>query len=145
MLTDNHIKQLWTRMQAIYGHRWTSGFGETDIDGTWLIGLRDLAPPMIAAGLEACIKLRADSWPPTLPEFRRLCLGLPDIEVACLAALRGASDPVSVFIRRKIGSWDMTHGKESDLLKRARAHYDAACQEATKEKMLALVDFSHNG
>ena len=138
MLTEQHIKEVWRRMAAIYGHRWVSSFGETDQDKTWLLGLQDLEPRLLAVGLEACIKNRQDGWPPSLPEFRRLCLGLPDMEIACLAALRGAKDPISESIRKKIGSWDMTHGSEKDLLRMARAHYDAACQEATQVKLKEL-------
>lgn len=141
MLNEKHIGELWKRMAAVYGHRWVSSFGETDLDKTWLLGLQDLEPSLLAVGLESCIKNRQDSWPPSLPEFRRLCLGLPDMEIACLAALKGANDPISISIRKKIGSWDMAHGKESDLLRMARAHYDSACLEATKTKLLSLVNF----
>ena len=139
MLTEKHIGELWKRMAAIYGHRWVSSFGESDLDKTWFIGLQDLEPRLLAVGLETCIKNRQDAWPPSLPEFRRLCLGLPDEDVACLAALRGAKDPISECIRKKIGSWDLSHGSEKDLLRMARAHYDAACQEATNEKLLKLT------
>ena len=33
--------------------------------------------PQLAAGLSACIA-SADPWPPTLPDFRARCLGIPD-------------------------------------------------------------------
>jgi hypothetical protein len=70
-LTDKHIGQLWGRMAAMYGHKWTSNYGDAD-DGTWLSGLVDLSPADLADGLRACLK-RTDPWPPTLPEFRQLC------------------------------------------------------------------------
>ena len=49
-------------------------FGEAD-DGTWLTGLRELLPEELARGVRAYIN-RTDAWPPSLPEFRALCLGI---------------------------------------------------------------------
>lgn len=72
MLTDRHIAKLWERMAMIYGHRWTSSYGDKD-DGTWLAGLADVAPEQIGAGLEKC-RTNGQPWPPTLPEFRAMCL-----------------------------------------------------------------------
>lgn len=74
-LTDAHVRRLWERMAMIYGHKWTSQYGEQD-DGTWLLGLSDVRPEAIRDGLEACIK-SDDEWPPGVPEFRRMCLGKP--------------------------------------------------------------------
>lgn len=72
---------MWVRMAEIYGHRWTSGYGE-DPDGpaaqTWAKGLAGLRPDQLAAGLTTCLA-SADPWPPTLPEFRALCLGVPTV------------------------------------------------------------------
>lgn len=67
----------------IYGHKWTSSYGDRD-DGTWLDGLAGLAPDDIAAGLRRCVA-SGEAWPPSLPEFRAACgpdaaaLGLPDV------------------------------------------------------------------
>ena len=72
-LTEKHIDLLWLRMAKIYGHKWTSSYGESD-DGTWLAGLYDVTADQVRYGLE---QLRTDGeriWPPTLPEFRALCL-----------------------------------------------------------------------
>lgn len=56
----------------IYGHKWTSSFGEKD-DGTWLKGLSDVSVEQIKHGLEK-IRVSDEGWPPSLPEFRTLCL-----------------------------------------------------------------------
>ena len=76
------IINLWERMAHIYGHKWTSAHGEsgieknelTEVARTWATGLRGVTGEQIAVGLRACID-RLDDWPPTLPEFKRLCLG----------------------------------------------------------------------
>ncbi|MNN21913.1 hypothetical protein D3C81_1352500 [compost metagenome] len=72
-------RTLWVRMAEIYGHRWTSSFGENPDNGaalTWAKGLAGVTPAQLAEGLMACLA-SADPWPPTLPEFRARCLGVP--------------------------------------------------------------------
>lgn len=68
-------------MIEVYGHRWTAAHGESAEAGsgdTWAKGLAGVSPQQLAVGLEACI-VRADPWPPTLPEFRAMCLSIPAI------------------------------------------------------------------
>ncbi len=64
-------------MARIYGHKWTS-INETD-DGTWLTGLSDVEPDQVAHGLSILVTDHHD-WPPTLPEFRDLCIGYKHVE-----------------------------------------------------------------
>lgn len=72
-LPPNHpMWELWQRMTEMYGHRWTSQQGEEPND-TWVRGLRDLPPAQLGNGLVAC-RDSADGWPPTLPEFRAMCV-----------------------------------------------------------------------
>ncbi len=69
-------------MAEIYGHRWTSAYGADPNDGaalTWAKGLAGVSSQQLADGLKTCIA-SADPWPPTLPEFRARCLGIPSIE-----------------------------------------------------------------
>lgn len=76
------IVSLWERMSHIYGHKWTSTYGESAVTGveltdtakTWASALRDVTGQQIADGLRACLE-REDTWPPTLPEFKQLCDG----------------------------------------------------------------------
>lgn len=76
-LTDAHIDRLWLRMAKMYGHRWVSSYGETD-DGTWRTGLHGLTPIQIGTGITKCLERRprdgSEDWPPTLNEFRAMCL-----------------------------------------------------------------------
>lgn len=74
-------------MLAIYGHRWTSAFGDSPEDSagkptlagdTWARGLAGITESQIAKGLEACI-VAAESWPPALPQFRAMCFGIPSL------------------------------------------------------------------
>lgn len=59
-------------MAEIYGHKWVSSFGETDMDDTWARGLHSMTPQNLSDGLKACLA-REETWPPTLPEFIKLC------------------------------------------------------------------------
>lgn len=68
-------------MSSIYGHRWTSQYGDSDADNTWAIGLMGVTSEQFAAGLHTCISISADrvrvgdeDWPPTLGEFRAYCI-----------------------------------------------------------------------
>src|SRR5690606_24389157 len=77
-LAPTAVRTLWTRMAEIYGHRFTSPFGDSESHAarTWAKGLAGVTPQQLANGLEACI-VSADPWPPTLPEFRARCLAIP--------------------------------------------------------------------
>ena len=71
-LSQRSLDQLWARMAEIYGHRWVSSYGEIPTD-TWAKGLYGLTTRQLADGLNECMKA-AQGWPPTLPEFRAMCL-----------------------------------------------------------------------
>jgi len=73
---------LCERMTHIYGHKFTAWWGEsavnsagelTDVAQTWMSGLRGISGEQIANGLRACVG-SGEVWPPTLPEFRAMCL-----------------------------------------------------------------------
>jgi hypothetical protein len=68
-------------MVQIYGHRWLSAYGDATEEGvmsetakTWQKALRGVTYEQIARGLAKCLE-SGNSWPPSLPEFRALCLG----------------------------------------------------------------------
>lgn len=71
-LTAEHMRVLWERMVRIYGRKWVDNFGEID-DGTWLAGLFDVKPKQVMVGIDKC-RTSSSPWPPTLPEFRAMCL-----------------------------------------------------------------------
>lgn len=107
----------------IYGHRWTSSYGEKD-DGTWLEGLRGLTATHLAKGINRMIN-RCGDWPPTLPVFRRLCMDHPDMDEAIDRAMRQTcSGPVPKAMRRKIGSWDLNHLPERELRRKLESVYN---------------------
>lgn len=57
----------------MYGARWTASIDGIEADAVreWSRALGDMTPEQIRRGLD---NLNSD-WPPTLPEFKRLCEG----------------------------------------------------------------------
>jgi len=103
----------------MFGSRWVAQYGETD-DGTWLAGLRDLTWEHLQRGMGRCARDRRDAWPPTLPEFRGLCLpsatelGLPEVDQAYrMAIARDWRHPIVWFAHDRVGSWAMRNKPET--------------------------------
>lgn len=61
-------------MSSMFGHKWTSSYGaEVDPDRVWLATLDGVSADQIKTGLSR-LRERGDEWPPSAPEFRKLCL-----------------------------------------------------------------------
>lgn len=100
------IAALWLSMTGIYGHRWTSAYGADPRTGAgeiWARALAGLAPRQIGSGVEACIA-GSYSWPPTAPEFRSLCFGVPVFAAVALALQADERDPFATLVWRYANS-----------------------------------------
>lgn len=102
---------LWKRMSEIYGHRWTSAYGEEPVGG-WEVALTGVTPAMVKTGLaRMAADPRYQAWPPAALEFRALCLprsedlGLPQEHDAFAQAVGNESGkhPAVVFTLRAMG------------------------------------------
>src|SRR3990172_8616523 len=71
-VTADDISNLWEAMSMFYGHAWANSYGDAD-NGVWLAGLCDVSPEGILRGINAC-RVTGKTWPPSLPEFRKMCL-----------------------------------------------------------------------
>lgn len=133
-LNTRLLDRLWTRMSEIYGHRWVSSFGAAPSD-TWARGLAGFTGEKLARGLNACMA-SCDPWPPTLTQFRDLCLTIPgqpsneDAWQEALAVARRWKSPADCSSRvvwhalSQIG--DFTHLDEEVLRKRFKHNYAQA-------------------
>lgn len=92
------LRALWSKMAGIYGSRWTSAFGDacensdgelTDAGTLWQKGLGGLSRAELTHGISEAL-FSADPWPPTLPQFRAMCLGIPTL--AAVRTLLAKSD-----------------------------------------------------
>lgn len=81
------IDRLFAHLAACYGARFTDMWRDVDpatMKRVWAEELAGYAPEEIVRGLSAC---RTRDWPPTLPEFLKLCRPPLDYEAAfCEAA-----------------------------------------------------------
>lgn len=74
-------------MTKLYGHKWSSSYGDKDDGNLWLATLGDLSPKDLMVGLRRCAN-SGEAWPPSAPEFKAMCLpdikdhGLPSAEEA---------------------------------------------------------------
>lgn len=126
---SRNLAELWSAMQAIYGHRWASSYG-TEPDGiaaaTWAAGLDGLTSGQIAAGVRACLA-SGEGWPPALPEFRALCLGIPDF-ASVQREMRGGA-PVTgfgVLVWQSLDGWAYRHTDTVGATRMLRSAYDEA-------------------
>lgn len=124
--------RLWHRMGAIYGHRWSSAYGEDataqgEAGEVWAKGLAGLTARQIGDGISAAMA-SADPWPPTLPEFRALCLGIPSYATVAHQIARPAPEQ-SRFVRlvwQRIDGWRFGQAPTQESERMLRSAYEAA-------------------
>ena len=135
---NERIMALFVWMAAVYGRTWTGQYaGETAkvALAVWADGLADLTDEHLEAGKRATLKRHGD-WPPPLPEFRRLCLGLGGDEDAVQAAMaRDKGHPIAGYIIDGISSWDWNHMSTKDLERRCRGGLEAARRLAEEDSI----------
>lgn len=78
-LSSSVMDEIWVRMASRYGHAWVSQYGPAP-DGIaaaeWRETLAGLTAAQLREGFQADA-LRGDNWPPSSPQFRALCFGIP--------------------------------------------------------------------
>ena len=133
---NERIMGLFIWMAAVYGRTWSGQYaGETAkvAIAAWGDGLYDLTDEHLEAGKRATLKRHGD-WPPSLPEYRRLCLGLGSDADAVEAAMNRARDhPIGRYIAGGITSWDWSNLSTKDLEKRCRGGLEDARRRAEED------------
>lgn len=129
-LSDRTLNRLWLRMAQIFGPRWTTAFGDTPAEGAgelWASGLANMTAAQIKRGIAAAA-LGADPWPPTLPAFRALCLGIPSQAAALKDAQGPRREPFSRLLWSFVDSWTLAHVDTSTAQRLLRDAYMAAVE-----------------
>lgn len=73
-LERQKIESLWSLMSSMFGHRWTSSYGdEVDPDRAWQAALKGMTEAMVKQGLNR-VAASGLEWPPSAPEFRAMCM-----------------------------------------------------------------------
>ena len=58
----------------------------------------------MADGLKACLTT-SDPWPPTLPEFRARCLGIPSLQEVRLEIHRSERSPFGIMVWQQLDGY----------------------------------------
>jgi hypothetical protein len=107
MLTDAQVIRLFARLRHLWGHRFSSHYGDAlDASGNltpsarhWQRDLAGYSPEQVAYGMAQAVARRLD-WPPGPVEMMALCDGLPTLE----QVLDRGTDygPICAAIRSKL-------------------------------------------
>ncbi|CAK0749842.1 hypothetical protein CCP3SC15_1630007 [Gammaproteobacteria bacterium] len=116
-LPDAWIERLFSRLTAFYGARFADmwrGVNSDEFRKVWAQELGGYTAEEIYRGIQAC---RTRDWPPTLPEFLKLCRPPIDLEAAYHEAIRQLarretgddqwSHPAIFWASAQIGTVDM--------------------------------------
>ena len=119
-------------MGVCFPHRWTSAMG-ADPRGVagraWATALAGMSRDQIEAGFTAC-RNGSEGWPPSLPEFRALCLGIPTLAQVKLELRGSATRSLFTHLTWQLldtSSFSQANGERadrmlSDAYKLAREH-----------------------
>ena len=92
----------------MYGTRFAQqwhGIDPTEVKEAWGEGLAGVTAGEIATALRSCLKRE---WPPTLPEFRSLCLPPPDYHRMFLDACSGRyPQPLTYWAAQQFGHFEL--------------------------------------
>lgn len=122
------LEKLWLKMAEMYGHRWTSSFGElADPNHSWATVLAGLDRFQLAAGMSALVERGQEfDWPPPANVFRSLCLqmpGFPPEAQAWIEALAGKYSHEAVRVAaEQTGLFELRTAKPSNKL--VRQHFE---------------------
>ena len=145
-LSDKIICHAWQRMISIYGHKWSShlGFADdgtgllTDAAKTWQKGLSGVTLEQLKYGFDMLIFKNHD-WPPSLPEFRKLCLsnvpsGIPSADevLQVLVAVQGRTGtlasryqhPLIFAISQSINLFELRRARSLDAMRMIKSAYE---------------------
>lgn len=118
---------LWLHMAGLYGHRWTSAYGEDPhrtAGREWALVLQDLSRQQIDTGLEAC-RVSGDDWPPSAPAFRARCFGIPSFEHV-RADIAHKTMRFTRLVLEGLDFYLFTRSDQRDAERMLRAAYDYA-------------------
>ncbi|WP_422465892.1 replication protein P [Endozoicomonas sp. ALC013] len=132
---------LFSTMTGLFGQKWTSAYGLADRNGEWLKTLNGLHPAQLEIGLNR-VRLAGSEWPPTAPEFRKLCqpmpeeLGLPTLAKAWREANEHASQPAhhgwshrAVYLAGRASGWyELRNAGTAEECREVKRRFDAAYQ-----------------
>lgn len=139
------LRRLWERMGMLFGHKWVSVYGtcpqresgELNLAGdTWARALVGLSSAQIGAGVTACLE-QALEWPPSVGEFRALCLGIPTL-AEVVEELRGGrpASPFGRLVWQHVDAYAHRHADSRTAERMVRDAYEIAHRSAVRGEPL---------
>lgn len=120
-------------MAALFGHTWTSAYGDNprSIAGAeWARTLAGLSRAEVEAGLDVCRVVGAE-WPPSAPRFRAMCLGIPSFARVKDETLRSDAErsPFTRLVWGHVDGYAHRHADTRTADKILREAYDRAVED----------------
>ena len=128
-----NIVRLFARFANKYGSLWTSRLGanpdwEMCIDD-WHEDLKHFDYKTLVLAAKSALA-KYNDYPPTFGQFEDLCKKhsgfLQQDEAIRMMTARDFSHPIVKMMYDKIGSWNLTNGKEAEIASKARTAYQEA-------------------
>jgi len=136
--TPQVVKDIWLAMSSIYGHCWNSNHGlkpnALDLE-LWSEGLEGLDESQIKTGIKACFK-RLDEWPPSLPQFRKLCLDIPSLMHVKQDMRQKQRSPFTTFVMGFLDHWQYRQADQNQAEKLLRQAYELAVHQRMNGALL---------
>lgn len=138
-----HLRRLWERMVAMYGHPWVSlnGVSPQHEDGrltvagdSWSKGLVGLTPAELAHGLEVCLA-EGGEFAPNPGVFRRKCLGIPDfgaVSHEILCAVNAERSPFARLVWGFVDAYAHRHAAAPQAERMRREAYEQAVEHVMR-------------
>lgn len=119
------IKKLFCEFGSIWLQKWYSNFLNERETIECAKNWQEALDGMPANAIKEAISYCRDNleWPPSIAEFRRLCLKqyLPSVDETIQKAIRrDFNNPIIHSIYLKIGSWDFSHDSEKVLKRKVK-------------------------
>lgn len=147
------VDALFTKMFALYGNKFADMWRDFDIDSiksTWAQELGKLSRDELTKGVNSLID---QEWPPTLPQFMKICRKDIDPLAAYYEAVNGVvarergeigewSHPAIFWASVKVGAFDLKGQSYQQIKSRwetaLQAQIDAGAWNAIPEALIAL-------
>ncbi len=117
---------LWLHMTGLYGHKWSSSFGDDprSVGGKeWALTLAGLTRDQLDAGLAVC-RTAGEDWPPSAPAFKARCLGIPTLPSVRLD--RERVTPFTRLVWSYLDGYAMRHAASDKAERMFRDAYELA-------------------
>lgn len=151
-MTDQKFAEFFAVMLGIFGHKWTLHYGD-DPSGisarVWKDGLAGLNLKQIAEAIRHYKNASVtDSWPPSLPDFRRVAMGIPSLAKAKHDLRTGNTTPFSKVMWRFLDGFVYRQASYRDADRMAGEAYEMAVAaltggEAMPDELQAALIHDH--